>query len=186
MFPKEINNNNNTIEEENNSHENDTNIINTKDINIQFQGDLSNVNEYSNLNLSRDNLDLIKRTIITSATRANLISKTNTNMNTNINTNRNTRSNTNLIGNNNDNINNQNIYGNYELFNTETRNLKTEEEKDEIIEYQKDDPFKIDITSNIVSSISLKCSMLYVPIIEDMKIEKFSPCCRIISPPRLF
>ena len=111
MFPKEINNNNNnTIEEENNSHENDTNIINTKDINIQFQGDLSNVNEYSNLNLSRDNLDLIKRTIITSATRANLISKTNTNMNTNINTNRNTRSNTNLIGNNNDNINNQNIY----------------------------------------------------------------------------
>ena len=147
MFPKEINNNNNTIEEENNSHENDTNIINTKDINIQFQGDLSNVNEYSNLNLSRDNLDLIKRTIITSATRANLISKTNTNMNTNINTNRNTRSNTNLIGNNNDNINNQNIYGNYELFNTETRNLKTEEEKDEIIEYQKDDPFKIDITS---------------------------------------
>ena len=52
---------------------NDNNIINEEDINVQIQDDYSNVNEYSNLNLSKDNLDLIKRNIITSATRANLI-----------------------------------------------------------------------------------------------------------------
>ena len=167
IFPKEINiNNNNTIKEEidntinnNTQNENNNNIINTKDINIQFQEDYSNVNEYSNLNLSKDNLDLIKRTIITSATRANLISKTNTNTNTNmITTNRNTRSSTNLIGiNNNNEINNANIYGNYELFNTETRNLKTEEEKEEHVEYNKDDPFKVDITSiqNNINNIEI-------------------------------
>ena len=165
IFPKEINiNNNNTIKEEidntinNNTNTNDeNNIINTKDINIQFQEDYSNVNEYSNLNLSKDNLALIKRTIITSATRANLISKTNTNTNM-ITTNRNTRSNTNLIGiNNNNEINNANIYGNYELFNTETRNLKTEEEKEEKAEYNKDDPFKVDITSiqNNINNIEI-------------------------------
>ena len=165
IFPKEINiNNNNTIKEEidntinnNTDNENENNIINTKDINIQFQEDYSNVNEYSNLNLSKDNLALIKRTIITSATRANLISKTNTNTNM-ITTNRNTRSNTNLIGiNNNNEINNANIYGNYELFNTETRNLKTEEEKEENAEYNKDDPFKVDITSikNNINNIEI-------------------------------
>ena len=172
IFPKEINiniNNNNTIKEEidntidDNTKNENNNIINTKDINIQFQDDYSNVNEYSNLNLSKDNLDLIKRTIITSATRANLISKTNTNTNTNmITTNRNTRSNTNLIGINNNNynnneINNANIYGNYELFNTETRNLKTEEEKEEYVEYNKEDPFKVDVTSiqNNINNIEI-------------------------------
>ena len=169
IFPKEINiNNNNTIKEEidntinNNTNNDKNNIINTNDINIQFQDDYSNVNEYSNLNLSKDNLELIKRTIITSATRVNLISKTNTNTNTNmITTNRNTRSNTNLIGINNNYNNNEknnaNIYGNYELFNTETRNLKTEEEKEENVEYNKDDPFKVDITSiqNNINNIEI-------------------------------
>ena len=169
IFPKEINiNNNNTIKEEidntinNNTNNDKNNIINTNDINIQFQDDYSNVNEYSNLNLSKDNLELIKRTIITSATRVNLISKTNTNTNTNmITTNRNTRSNTNLIGINNNYNNNEknnaNIYGNYELFNTETRNLKTEEEKEEYVEYNKDDPFKVDITSiqNNINNIEI-------------------------------
>ena len=166
IFPKEISNNtikeeiDDTIRENNNGNDNnnDKNIINTNDINIQLQGDYSNVNEYSNLNLSKDNIELIKRTIITTATRANLISKTNTNTNTNMVTNRNTRSNTNLIGlNNNNDINNANIYGNYEFFNTETRNLKTEEEKDEYVEYNKPDPFKVDITSihNNVNNIEI-------------------------------
>ena len=168
IFPKEISNNtikeeiDDTIHENVNDNEinndNDKNIINTKDINIQLQGDYSNVNEYSNLNLSKDNIELIKRTIITTATRANLISKTNTNTNTNMVTNRNTRSNTNLIGlNNNNDINNANIYGNYEFFNTETRNLKTEEEKDEYVEYNNPDPFKVDITSihNNVNNIEI-------------------------------
>ena len=129
-------NNKNNSEIENNDN---NNIINTNDINIQIQGDYSNVNEYSNLNLSKDNLDLIKRTIITSATRANLISKTNSKANTN------TYSNTNLINNIN-NENNANIYGNYELLSSETRNMKTEEDKGEI-PLDKDEPFKIDVTS---------------------------------------
>ena len=78
-----------------------------------------------------------------------------------ITTNRNTRSNTNLIGINNNYNNNEknnaNIYGNYELFNTETRNLKTEEEKEEYVEYNKDDPFKVDITSiqNNINNIEI-------------------------------
>ena len=131
-------NNKNNSEIENN--DNNNNIINTNDINIQIQGDYSNVNEYSNLNLSKDNLDLIKRTIITSATRANLISKTNSKANTN------TYSNTNLINNINNNENNANIYGNYELLSSETRNMKTEEDKGEI-PLNKDEPFKIDVTS---------------------------------------
>ena len=131
-------NNKNNSEIENN--DNNNNIINTNDINIQIQGDYSNVNEYSNLNLSKDNLDLIKRTIITSATRANLISKTNSKANTN------TYSNTNLINNINNNENNANIYGNYELLSSETRNMKTEEDKGEF-PLNKDEPFKIDVTS---------------------------------------
>ena len=131
-------NNKNNTEIENN--DNNNNIINTNDINIQIQGDYSNVNEYSNLNLSKDNLDLIKRTIITSATRANLISKTNSKANTN------TYSNTNLINNINNNENNANIYGNYELLSSETRNMKTEEDKGEF-PLNKDEPFKIDVTS---------------------------------------
>ena len=117
---------------------NDNNIINEEDINVQIQDDYSNVNEYSNLNLSKDNLDLIKRNIITSATRANLISKTNSKANTN------TYTNTNLINNNND--INGNIYGNYGVLNSETNNMKTEEDKGEI-PLDKDEPFKIDVTS---------------------------------------
>ena len=115
---------------------NDNNIINEEDINVQIQDDYSNVNEYSNLNLSKDNLDLIKRNIITSATRANLISKTNSKANT--------YTNTNLINNNND--INGNIYGNYGVLNSETNNMKTEEDKGEI-PLDKDEPFKIDVTS---------------------------------------
>ena len=106
-------------EKEGEENNNSITIINENDINIRIKDDESNVDEYSNLNLSKDNLDLVKRTIITSATRQNLISKTNSKSNTN------TNSNTNLI---NTEIN-ENIYRNYDLFNPETRNTKTEEEK---------------------------------------------------------
>ena len=128
-------------EKEGEENNNSITIINENDINIRIKDDESNVDEYSNLNLSKDNLDLVKRTIITSATRQNLISKTNSKSNTN------TNSNTNLI---NYEIN-ENIYRNYDLFNPETRNTKTEEEKKEY-PLNKDEPFKIDIT-NIQNNI---------------------------------
>ena len=128
-------------EKEGEENNNSITIINENDINIRIKDDESNVDEYSNLNLSKDNLDLVKRTIITSATRQNLISKTNSKSNTN------TNSNTNLI---NYEIN-ENIYRNYDLFNPETKNTKTEEEKKEY-PLNKDEPFKIDIT-NIQNNI---------------------------------
>ena len=121
--------------------DNDNNIINTNEINLKFPSEYSNVNEYSNLNLTKDNIELVQRNIITSATRTtrtNLISKTS--------------SKTNLITNSNRNINNFNnnndinIYNNYGIFNTETRNLKTEEEKEEF-PIDNNEPFKVDITS---------------------------------------
>ena len=64
------------------------NILNTNEINLKFPSEYSNVNEYSNLNLTKDNIELIQRNIITSATRTtrtNLISKTSskTNLKTN-------------------------------------------------------------------------------------------------------
>ena len=117
-----------------NLNEDENNIINTNDINIQFQESSSNINEYSKLNLSKDNIELIKRTIIPSATRTHLISKTNSKTNT--------YSNTNLPYN----EFNTNTYDNYGLFSKETRNMKTEEDK-EIFPLNTKEPFKIDITS---------------------------------------
>ena len=120
---------------------NDDIIINTSEINVQFPSEYSNVNEYSNLNLTKDNIDLIKRNIITSATRTNLISKTASKTNSNTNRNFNNKE------------LNMNIYDNYRIFNTEKKNVKTEEEKEEIKESE--EPFKIDITSiqkNIIGS----------------------------------
>ena len=125
-----------------NSDQVDNNIINTNDINIQLQESSSDVNEYSKLNLTKDNLELVKRTIIPSATRTtrtNLISKTNSKTIT--------ITNTNLISKD----LNANIYENNILFNTESRNLKTEEEKEES-PFETDEPFKIDIT-NIANNI---------------------------------
>ena len=117
-----------------NLNEDENNIINTNDINIQFQESSSNINEYSKLNLSKDNIELIKRTIIPSATRTHLISKTNSKTNT--------YSNTNLPYN----EFNTNTYDNYGLFSKETRNMKTEEDK-EIFPLNTKEPFKIDITT---------------------------------------
>ena len=122
---------------------NDNNIINEEDINVQIQDDYLNVDEYTSLNFTKDNLDLINRNIISNATKANLISKTNSKVNTN------TYSNTNLINNNNE--INGNIYGNYGLLSSESRNIKTEEDKGEI-PLDKDEPFKIDVT-NIQNNI---------------------------------
>ena len=119
------------------------NIINTNEINLKFPSEYSNVNEYSNLNLTKDNIELIQRNIITSATRTtrtNLISKTSSK------TNLKTNSNININNINNNNDININIYNNYGIFNTETRNLKTEEEKEEY-PIENEEPFKLDITS---------------------------------------
>jgi len=119
------------------------NIINTNEINLKFPSEYSNVNEYSNLNLTKDNIELIQRNIITSATRTtrtNLISKTSSK------TNFKTNSNININNINNNNDININIYNNYGIFNTETRNLKTEEEKEEY-PIENEEPFKLDITS---------------------------------------
>ena len=129
-FPNNIKIKSDNEEDENNNN----NILNTNEINIEFQSEYSNVNEYSNLNLTKDNLQLIQRNIITSATRTNLITKTTSRTNTNTNANLN------------NNEPNMNIYGNYGIFNTETKNLQTEEEKEEIPE-ETEEPFKIDITS---------------------------------------
>ena len=130
-------------DKENDNNNDDDNIINTNEINVQFPSEYSNVDEYSRLNLTKDNIELIQRNIITSATRTNLISKTTsrTNVKTSLNN----------LKNNEQNIN---IYGNYEIINTETKNLKTDEEKEEIPNNAKD-PFKIDITSipnNIINT----------------------------------
>ena len=135
----------NPKKDKNNSelNNNDNNIINEEDINVQIQDDYLNVDEYTSLNFTKDNLDLINRNIITNATKANLISKTNSKVNTN------TYSNTNLINNNNE--INGNIYGNYGLLSSESRNIKTEEDKGEI-PLDKDEPFKIDVT-NIQNNI---------------------------------
>ena len=122
--------------------DNDNNIINTNEINLKFPSEYSNVNEYSNLNLTKDNMELVQRNIITSATRTtrtNLISKTSSKTNLITNSNRN-------INNLNNNNNDINIYNNYGIFNTETRNLKTEEEKEEF-PIENNEPFKVDITS---------------------------------------
>ena len=123
-------------------NDNDNNIINTNEINLKFPSEYSNVNEYSNLNLTKDNIELVQRNIITSATRTtrtNLISKTSSKTNLITNSNRN-------INNLNNNNNDINIYNNYGIFNTETRNLKTEEEKEEF-PIDNNEPFKVDITS---------------------------------------
>ena len=123
-------------------NDNDNNIINTNEINLKFPSEYSNVNEYSNLNLTKDNIELVQRNIITSATRTtrtNLISKTSSKTNLITNSNRN-------INNLNNNNNDINIYNNYGIFNTETRNLKTEEEKEEY-PIENEEPFKLDITS---------------------------------------
>ena len=123
-------------------NDNDNNIINTNEINLKFPSEYSNVNEYSNLNLTKDNIELVQRNIITSATRTtrtNLISKTSSKTNLITNSNRN-------INNLNNNNNDINIYNNYGIFNTETRNLKTEEEKEEF-PIENNEPFKVDITS---------------------------------------
>jgi len=133
----------NISDKENDNNIDDDNIINTNEINVQFPSEYSNVDEYSKLNLTKDNIELIQRNIITSATRTNLISKTTsrTNVKTSLNN----------LKNNEQNIN---IYENYEIINTETKNLKTEEEKEEIPNNAKD-PFKIDITSipnNIINT----------------------------------
>ena len=135
----------NSKKDKNNSEldNNDNNIINEEDINVQIQDDYLNVDEYTSLNFTKDNLDLINRNIISNATKANLISKTNSKVNTN------TYSNTNLINNNNE--INGNIYGNYGLLSSESRNIKTEEDKGEI-PLDKDEPFKIDVT-NIQNNI---------------------------------
>ena len=139
QFEFQDNNNNIKIK----SDEDDNNIINTNEINLKFPSEYSNVNEYSNLNLTKDNIELIQRNIITSATRTtrtNLISKTSSK------TNLKTNSNININNINNNNDININIYNNYGIFNTETRNLKTEEEKEEY-PIENEEPFKLDITS---------------------------------------
>ena len=119
------------------------NIINTNEINLKFPSEYSNVNEYSNLNLTKDNIELIQRNIITSATRTtrtNLISKTSSK------TNLKTNSNININNINNNNDININIYNNYGIFNTKKRKIKTEEEKEEY-PIENEEPFKLDITS---------------------------------------
>ena len=138
----EFQDNNNNIKIKSDEDDNN-NIINTNEINLKFPSEYSNVNEYSNLNLTKDNIELIQRNIITSATRTtrtNLISKTSSK------TNLKTNSNININNINNNNDININIYNNYGIFNTETRNLKTEEEKEEY-PIENEEPFKLDITS---------------------------------------
>ena len=127
------------IKEFKNDNINTHRIINPNDIKIQILDDCSNVNEYSKLNISKDNLDLIKRTIITSATRENLISKTNTKTYSNIN-------------------NEQfNIYGNYNMITKQTEEKEKKEEKEDI-PLDTDEPFKIDMTSIINNNIEVSQS----------------------------
>ena len=142
LYPNDIKIKSDKVDD-NNINNNEVNIINPNEINVQFPSEYSNVDEYSKLNLTKDNIELIQRNIITSATRTNLISKTTSRTNV--------KSNLNNLNNNEQNIN---IYGNYEIMNTETKNLKTEEINEEI-RNNNEDPFKIDITSipnNIITS----------------------------------
>ena len=87
-------------------------LIGTSDINIMIPGDFSNVNEYSELHISKDNISLIKRNIVTSVS---------------------------------DNNKDFNIYNNYGIINTETRNLRTENENGGVSN-NTNDPFNIDVT----------------------------------------
>lgn len=47
-------------------NKNDNRLIGLSDVNVMLPGDFSNVNEYSDLNLTKNNIEMIKRNIVTS------------------------------------------------------------------------------------------------------------------------
>ena len=98
---------------------NNNRFINLNDINVILPGENSNLNEYSELNLTKNNINMIKRNVMSSSLENN--------------------------------SNEFNIYNNYGIMNSESKNMKTEEDN-EGIPNNTNEPFNIDLT-NIANNV---------------------------------
>ena len=95
----------------------DNKLISLNDVNVTFKEDFSNVNEYTELNLTKNNIGLLKRNIVTSSVENNEF----------------------------------NIYNNYGIITTDTKNLQTEVDN-EGVPIGTNEPFNIDVT-NIANNV---------------------------------
>ena len=95
----------------------DNKLISLNDVNVTFKEDFSNVNEYTELNLTKNNIGLLKRNIVTSSVENNEF----------------------------------NIYNNYGIITTDTKNLQTEVDN-EGVPIGTNEPFNIDVT-NIAKNV---------------------------------
>ena len=106
----------------------DNKLISLNDVNVTFKEDFSNVNEYTELNLTKNNIGLLKRNIVTSSVENNEF----------------------------------NIYNNYGIITTDTKNLQTEVDN-EGVPIGTNEPFNIDVTKLLIeSSFSYSKDFLHI------------------------